>query len=412
MRKILYLFISLFVFTACKDDPKPEVEKAGRTVLAYLISNNKAGASLDDELKGNILDMYKGLAQMRKSCDLLIYYRPYSGDAYFEGPTIIRYQADGFGEINGKRALAGEKLTLENVLQEADVLKVYNNSGHNALSPTVMTEVLSEMVRHSSESLSYGLIFGSHGTGWMPAAESARAFGDDNKVAINLPEMSSAIRAAHIPHLDYIYFDACMMGTAEVMYQFRNDASHCVASVMETHVYGYPYDKILSYLYSNDVTDYTEKACKEIVKFADENKLWATIAAVDLSQMEMLAYRFNELLTANSGRITLFGMSDIQQYGVRQFQNFSYDLLETANLLNGGPAPATFTKQLEKTVLYADAVSHYSLFDVDKERFCGIGTYIPQVPTATKSVWNDYFRNSLEWSEAAGWNSITWDWIN
>ena len=150
--------------------------------------------------------------------------------------------------------------------------------------------------------------------------------------------------------------------------------------------------------------------CKEIVSYADENKLWSTIAAIDLAQMEGLAYRFNELLTANSSRLTLHEITDIQQYGVRSYSNFSYDLLQTAELLNGGEAPATFVNQLDKTVLYADAVSHYSPFDVDKEHYCGIGGYIPQVPTATKSVWNTYFQNNLEWSEAAGWNSISWDW--
>ena len=201
-----------------------------------------------------------------------------------------------------------------------------------------------------------------------------------------------------------------MMGTAEVMYQFRNLASYCVASVCETHVYGFPYNKIIPLMYSDNVTDYTVNACKEIVNYADENKLWSTIAAIDLTQMEGLAYRFNELLTANSSRLTLHEITDIQQYGVRSYSNFSYDLLQTAELLNGGEAPATFVNQLDKTVLYADAVSHYSLFDVDKEHYCGIGGYIPQVPTATKSVWNTYFQNNLEWSEAAGWNSISWDW--
>lgn len=163
-------------------------------------------------------------------------------------------------------------------------------------------------------------------------------------------------------------------------------------------------------MYSDNVTDYTANACKEIIKYADENKLWSTIAAIDLTQMEGLAYRFNELLTANSSRLTLYEITDIQQYGVRSFSNFSYDLLQTAELLNGGEAPATFVNQLNKTVLYADAVSHYSLFDVDKDHYSGIGGYIPQVPTATKSVWNTYFQNNLEWSEAAGWNSISWDW--
>ena len=411
MKKIWYLFVALLVFTACNnDEPEPVVEKANRTVLAYLVSNNKAGVSLDNELKDNICWMYQGLTQMKGACNLLIYYRPYAGDGFFEGPSVIRFQNDGKGKINGHRPLSGS-YSASDVLKEAEVLKVYNTVNHNALDPAIMTTVLKDMVSLSAGSLCYGLVFGSHGTSWMPGDKTiSRSFGDDNMYSINIPEMAEAIKSAYIPHLDFVYFDACMMGTAEVMYQFRNLASYCVASVCETHVYGFPYNKIIPLMYSDNVTDYTVNVCKEIVSYADENKLWSTIAAIDLAQMEGLAYRFNELLTANSSRLTLHEITDIQQYGVRSYSNFSYDLLQTAELLNGGEAPATFVNQLDKTVLYADAVSHYSLFDVDKEHYCGIGGYIPQVPTATKSVWNTYFQNNLEWSEAAGWNSISWDW--
>ena len=60
MKKIWYLFVALLVFTACNnDEPEPVVEKANRTVLAYLVSNNKAGVSLDNELKDNICWMYQ-----------------------------------------------------------------------------------------------------------------------------------------------------------------------------------------------------------------------------------------------------------------------------------------------------------------------------------------------------------------
>lgn len=67
MKKIWYLFVALLVFTACNnDEPEPVVEKANRTVLAYLVSNNKAGVSLDNELKDNICWMYQGLTQMKE----------------------------------------------------------------------------------------------------------------------------------------------------------------------------------------------------------------------------------------------------------------------------------------------------------------------------------------------------------
>ena len=106
MKKLLLLLLSVFVFVSCSDEiPEEKVPvKSGRTVLAYLISNNNSG-SLDRYLKQNLVDMYSGLSQTTDSCTLLVYYRPYDGDADgLEGPSLLQYNSDGKGNINNRRS--------------------------------------------------------------------------------------------------------------------------------------------------------------------------------------------------------------------------------------------------------------------------------------------------------------------
>lgn len=81
MKKWLYGLLLVFFLSACSNEiPEQQpAKRSGRTVLAYLISNNQAG-SLDTYLRSNVIDMYTALGNMNESCTLLVYYRPDAGD--------------------------------------------------------------------------------------------------------------------------------------------------------------------------------------------------------------------------------------------------------------------------------------------------------------------------------------------
>ena len=143
MKKILLLFLSVLTFISCSDEiPEEKVSlKSGRTVLAYLISNNSS-TNLDSYLKQNLVDMYSGLTQTTDSCTLIVYYRPYDNDnSGLTGPCLLQFNSDGKGNINNKKCLQDADLTPAKVIGEA-FCSPYTDKNHNA-SVTIKVAFLS-----------------------------------------------------------------------------------------------------------------------------------------------------------------------------------------------------------------------------------------------------------------------------
>ena len=406
--------MSVVVFTACSDEiPEEKIPvKSGRTVLAYLISNNRSG-NLDKNLKQNLVDMYSGLAETTDTCTLLVYYRPYENDADgLEGPTILKYNSDGNGNINGRPSLTGGDLNAGRVIQESDGISCFKEEqNHTSTSPETMKRILGLMV-NMSPSQSYGLVFGSHGTSWMPGnTVSGRSFGDDAGYNINIPEMADVLVDVFSgKQLDFILFDACMMATAEVCYEFKDVTDYLIGAVVETHVYGHPYDIVLPKLYEKDVP-YGD-ICKYYIDYSRQLGAWGTCAAVDCGKMDELAEWVGANLEVYSDKFDSFDKDDVQQYGVndewRNFKYFSFDVVDCFNNLNEGNTPEGLEDIMNRVVVAKDAlygvqysIVGNSLYTIDEDRFCGIGMYLPNV--VSKPSWNSYYK-TLSWYEAVGWD--------
>lgn len=418
MKKWLYTLL-VVVLAACSNEiPEQQpAKRSGRTVLAYLISNNKAG-SLDTYLRDNVIDMYTALGNMKESCTLLVFYRPYTGDAPLSKPTLMSFYADGRGNINNVAALTGSELTFDAVCRIAQK-KEYTMNSQIATDPAVMEEVFADM-QTVAPSDSYGLILGSHASGWMKGnSVQSKAFGDDDGYNIDIPDLAGVLKNSFSEKLDFVLFDACMMGNAEVGYELKEVTSHCIASVMETPGYGFPYDQILPYLYSENV-DYSA-VCHEFVSFNKTNNLWGTCAVMDCSQMENLASAVKAKLSEWQDALSSVSMQNVQQYGVGSYRYFSYDVLDFFRELGRksgvvkttdlNEAIASVQSALNQAVIAKDCLSGVDYdFDgavIDGTRFCGIGMYIPEEYNpyvANKTAWNDYYKQSISWYHAAGWD--------
>ena len=408
MKKILFLLLSVVVFTACSDEiPEENLPvKSGRTILAYLISNNNSG-SLDKYLKQNLVDMYSGLSQSTDSCTLLVYYRPYENDDDgLEGPAILKYSSDGNGNINGHPSLTGGDLNARMVIQESDGTSCFKEEqNHISTSPETMERILSLMV-NMSPSQSYGLVFGSHGTSWMPGnTVKGRSFGDDSGYNINIPEMADVLEGAFGgEQLDFILFDACMMATAEVCYEFKEVTDYLIGSVVETHVYGYPYDIVLPKLYQAEVP-YGE-VCKDYIDYSRQLGLWGTCAAIDCSKMDDLAEWIGANLEAYSEKFSSLDVDYIQQYGVGSFKYFSFDVVDFFRNVNDGEEPEGLDNLMNELIiakegLFGNSYKVVGSLELNEDCFCGIGMYLPNL--VTKSSWNSYYK-TLSWYKAVGWD--------
>lgn len=418
MKKWFYILL-VIVLAACSNEiPEQQpAKRSGRTVLAYLISNSPK--SLEGNLQDNVVDMYMALAEIKDSCTLLVFYRPQEYGSYLDVPTLLCFDTDGRGNVNNLPALTGTDLTFETVCQVARK-KEYTMNSQIATDPVVMEEVFKDMQK-VAPSDSYGLILGSHASGWMKGnSVQSKAFGDDDGYNIDIPDLADVLKNSFSEKLDFVLFDACMMGTAEVGYELRETTSYCIASVMETPVYGFPYDQILPYLYSENV-DYSA-VCHEFISFNKIKDAWGTCAVMDCSQMENLASAVKAKLSEWEDALSSVSMQNVQQYGVGTFQYFSYDVLDFFRELGGksgvaetdlNEAITSIQTVLDEVVIAKECIPNPSypntIFSVDETRFCGIGMYIPgecNLYVANNTAWNDYYEQSISWYHAAGWDNL------
>jgi hypothetical protein len=411
MKKLFLLLTFVSLFTACKDDDGPsggKKENAPITVMGYFIAD---ASGIEDDIFRNIAAMYDGLALMKKPATLLVYWDGSGDYGQWEDPVILRYTTDGKGNVNGQKQLP-EDATANEVVDLAEVVKQYPSQ--LSVDKSVMTQVLKDMIAVSPTER-VGLVAASHGSAWTNSIFMSRSFGQDGKGTDNtmlVSDMADAMKATG-KKFDFLLFDACFMGTAEVCYDLRDVADYQIVSVMEVPAYGFPYESSLDYLYEGTVDGY-KKICQAYIDFYQEryengDYAWGTIALVDSKEMEGLADATRAEIVEHKDVLgNDFDESDIQEYGKQGGRGIAYDLGQLMAVLNNGTMPNAFADQLNKTVLYKSCleIANPSSHKVDAANYCGLGVYIP---IRYNDNWNDFFK-TISWYTVAGWNEVTFSW--
>ena len=411
MKKLFLLLTFVSLFTACKDDNGPsggKKENAPITVMGYFVAD---ASGIEDDIFRNIAAMYDGLALMKKPATLLVYWDGSGDYGQWEDPVILRYTTDGKGNVNGQKQLP-EDATANEVVDLAEVVKQYPSQ--LSVDKSVMTQVLKDMIAVSPTER-VGLVAASHGSAWTNSIFMSRSFGQDGKGTDNtmlVSDMADAMKATG-KKFDFLLFDACFMGTAEVCYDFRDVTDYQIVSVMEVPAYGFPYESSLDYLYEGTVDGY-KKICQAYIDFYQEryengDYAWGTIALVDSKEMEGLADATRAEIVEHKDVLgNDFDESDIQEYGKQGGRGIAYDLGQLMAVLNNGTMPNAFADQLNKTVLYKSCLetANPSSHKVDAANYCGLGVYIP---IRYNDNWNDFFK-TISWYTVAGWNEVTFSW--
>ena len=376
--------------------------------MGYFIAD---ASGIEDDIFRNIAAMYDGLALMKKPATLLVYWDGSGDYGQWEDPVILRYTTDGKGNVNGQKQLP-EDATANEVVDLAEVVKQYPSQ--LSVDKSVMTQVLKDMIAVSPTER-VGLVAASHGSAWTNSIFMSRSFGQDGKGTDNtmlVSDMADAMKATG-KKFDFLLFDACFMGTAEVCYDLRDVADYQIVSVMEVPAYGFPYESSLDYLYEGTVDGY-KKICQAYIDFYQEryengDYAWGTIALVDSKEMEGLADATRAEIVEHKDVLgNDFDESDIQEYGKQGGRGIAYDLGQLMAVLNNGTMPSVFADQLNKTVLYKSCleIANPSSYKVDAANYCGLGVYIP---IRYNDNWNDFFK-TISWYTVAGWNEVTFSW--
>lgn len=90
----------------------------------------------------------------------------------------------------------------------------------------------------------YFLVISDHGAGWMGACSD-----DGSDSWMSLPEIEAGLKDAREKtgrKLDVVGFDACLMASAEVAHQLRNETSYLVGSQETEGGAGWQYNRVLS----------------------------------------------------------------------------------------------------------------------------------------------------------------------
>jgi hypothetical protein len=212
--------------------------------------------------------------------------------------------------------------------------------------------------------------------------------------------------AAAIPmKLDYILFDACLMGGIEVAYELREKCVLAGFSQAEVLAEGFDYTTLAEHLLRNSVSD-PKKVCEDyFTRYDIQSGLnrSATISLVDCSRLEPVARTCRRLFSKYRSGLGFIDPDKVQRY-YRYSYHWFYDL---ESILTEAGADAAELEELRMAISgcisYKAATPsfiHGSAYDggFDIDTHCGLSMYLP---CHGHPELDKYYR-TLAWNRATG----------
>ena len=384
-------------------------EKAQVLVL-YSAGFNSLCAALEDDVN----DMKSGYLPLVGSMSkaVLVYSRRLSETGKYTDRTpsyLIRLSVDGWGKVI------------------SDTLKTWPETDE-AVSASTMTDVL-ETVKGLYPHASYGMVFSSHGSGWLPSGyystgkitagtaglqavpyidpnsdgsmPRVKSIGIDNITSRNTYEMEIETFAQALPmKFDYIIIDACLMGCIEVAYALKDKCDKLVfsqAEVLEDGLCDYTTltQRVLRPVVP-DLYNLCEDSYRHYKNQDDPIYRSLTISMIDCTRLDGLAESCKSLFSKYRNQISLVNAANVQGY-FRSRKHWFYDLTDILRQ-SGVPEAdmADYNKAMSDCVLYNAATDTFINFDI--RTHCGLSMYLP----ADGNSELDEFYKTLSWNKASG----------
>lgn len=368
--------------------PRQAVEECRNVLLLYAAGYN----SLAGFLEKNIRDIQRGYlpGEGRDDDVLLVYSHLTVKNQNYQtpsSPVLFRIYMDS----NGKSV--------------RDTLMVYPEDTRSSTADQ-LNEVLS-YVKENFSALTYGMVFSSHSTGYLPAGyyssptdgmfdllsyrrrdfeldpslPAVKSIGQDDvyvdghyvSYEIELADFADAIPMC----LDYIIFDTCLMGGIEVAYELKDKCRRVGFSQTEVLANGFDYTKITSQLLKPepDPKAVCEDFYNQYIVQSDVNQS-ATVSYVDCTALEPLADVCADLFEKYRDEIDDINPSRVQRY-YRGSYHWFYDLKSIVR--NAGVAEADLQllqDALDECVIYKAATPYFmNIFPI--EEHSGFSMYLP-----------------------------------
>lgn len=395
-----------------------------RVVLMYQAGYN----SLSDCLRDDLNDVINGWLPNGGMKDnvLLVYTHQPARDGQYNvktTPYLLRLSAGAGGTAR------------------IDTLVTYPKSSISS-SAEQLNKVLTYVV-DNFPAKSYGMTFASHSTGYLPAGfygrsdsyvykqkragaigsrpsqpgpvpyyepyqdpslPRVRSIGQDQQgttggyvsYEIDIRDFAEAIPVK----LDFILFDACLMGGAEVAYELREKCDRLGFSQAEVLAEGLDYTRITPHLLGGSEAD-LESICNDYFIHYDSQtdpfSRSATISLIDCSRLEPLAQTCREIFSNNRNGLASITPYSVQRY-YRSGHHWFYDL--ESIIMNAGASAeemAALHEALDNCVLYKGHTPEF-MCEFEIKTFSGFSMYLPC--NGNKEL--DKYYRTLKWNQATG----------
>lgn len=358
----LSLILFLVMMTGCDhpvtlpQEPPVTVE---RVILVYMEArNNLSSEALDD------------LDEMRRAeipdDNRLLVYRSRRGDQL---PSLIE------------------------IFQGGDSVMTTYAETDMATDPEQLARVIAD-VHKFAPSREFGIVFWSHASGWLQKSARAldsRGFGSENGQMMTVTQIADGL--GRDCKVDFLFFDCCYMGCAEVAYELRRSARYFVASVCEVPAGGMPYNLTVPELFNPDMVEGLKNAIDLNVDYYKDKPSElcpSTLSLVDLSKMDELI---------DSVRPTIGGKVGLGHIWQRFSRNAPYrdmftDLGQYMEVL-GGKMPDGVILHERHTASVWGAIS--------LSRCIGLSIFYPNFANGIDYTYKGY--DTLEWAKYLNLNA-------
>ena len=215
--------------------------------------------------------------------------------------------------------------------------------------------------------------------------------------------------AAAIPYkLDYILFDACLMGTVEVAWELRNVCSYLAVSPCEIPAAGFDYRDLAEHLLKPEVPDMKAVCQDYFAAYEHDSTYGATITLVDCSQLDRLASTCRELFERYRSGIRNLDGKNVQVYDRRIGSTTYYAFFDLKDILREAGASeadlASLQSALDEALVFEAHTSRF--IDVKLDRCCGLAMYLPAYPGFKRDIYHgtefldSFYKENIAWNQA------------
>ena len=319
--------------------------------------------------------------------------------------------------------------------------------------PATLNEVLTYVsTKYPSES--YGLILWSHGSGWEPSTNvqntlpKVKSFGidvggggnmetdTDSKgrmgVQMDISDMARAISLTGI-HLDFIFFDACVMQDIEVAYDLKDVTSYVIGSATVTSAYGAYYtDLIPQALFAYPMNDANAKRmasqyffdCTQNVSLKDYYEDLGNVnSVIKTSELENFAAATGQYVNKYITNRQTADMTDVQRYSdnVLFYSTAHYDMGCAMGRLLSDEDYQAWRTEAEKCIISHNATDKFILYNYggttyygtnkDPDHMMGVSMFIPDEVYDSEKYKKYPFNKQFQttgWYKAANWAATGW----